>query len=251
MGNVNSNSKNIFSIIFTTIQVIIIVLLLSFSIFTIATTSSSKSTFPADPLFNCAYLTCQSDSMDPTFKKGDLIISKAVSEDEADELKVGDIITFLFVKDAKLTLNTHRIVDIEEHTIMSQGKETTKIYYVTQGDKYNIEYNHDLEENGPVDSSLVSPDEVRGKYVTHLSGVGGAIDWLKTPVPFFMIVILPLILLFIYNGYVVIKTIRKNNSKKTVTLDSISEDDKKRLLEDVKKELLEELKKNDENNESL
>ena len=64
-------------------------------------------------LGNKCYLTVQSDSMKPTFKKGDLLISRYVAgTEDAFTMKKDDVITFRTAIDGQAALNTHRIVEV-------------------------------------------------------------------------------------------------------------------------------------------
>ena len=65
-------------------------------------------------IFGKSLITIQSDSMNPTFKKGDLIFDDTLSGVEKMTLEIDDVITFKadLDGDGKDELNTHRIIDI-------------------------------------------------------------------------------------------------------------------------------------------
>ncbi|MBP0968430.1 MAG: signal peptidase I, partial [Oscillospiraceae bacterium] len=103
-------------------------------------------------------LTVESDSMSPTFKTGDLIISKQI--DDIAALNQGDVITFWTIIDGQKVKNTHRIVNVNE----SDGVRS----FVTRGD------------NNPIDDeSQVYAGDIIGKWTeTKLSGAGTAMAFL-------------------------------------------------------------------------
>jgi len=118
-------------------------------------------------------------SMEPTIAENTCIIIKEV---HVDELKAGDIITFVS-EDANIRgyYNTHRIQEIVE----DNGKK----YYITKGD------------NSPqVDRNRVSEEQIVGIYVRELPGgqlLGKAFVALSNNKIYFIVIILPLVLCLI------------------------------------------------------
>lgn len=100
-------------------------------------------------------LTVLSGSMVPTHDPGDVVI---VRPTDADQLRVGDVITFQPVSDDP-RLTTHRIVG---QVLGSEGRR-----YVTQGDA-----------NGAADVAPVSPAQVRGEVWYAVPLVGHVSVWL-------------------------------------------------------------------------
>lgn len=116
--------------------------------------------------------------------EGDLVIS--TKPKNPAELKVGDIITFKLdvVGEDGLTrtiLDTHRIVEVGENA-------TSGVFYYTKGDNVAAR-----------DVNPVYADEVLAVYKTHLKGVGSAISWLQDSTHFLLVIVIPLIVLFLYN----------------------------------------------------
>lgn len=93
-----------------------------------------------------AALTVLSDSMEPTYSAGDMVVSVP-----DDRYGVGDVVTFQPRSDDP-TLITHRVVSVE------QGPEGTR--YVTRGDA-----------NGADDEPLVA-DQVMGEVIYSVPAVG-------------------------------------------------------------------------------
>lgn len=123
-------------------------------------------------------LSIKTDSMYPELKAGDLAIDGPVKDPST--LRPGEIITYWTVIDGERVLNTHRIVNI-----FDAGEY---LVFETKGDN-----------NTSVDPLTVHESEVIGKYKFHIGGLGKAFDYLQTPTGFFLVVLLPVILFFIFN----------------------------------------------------
>jgi len=119
----------------------------------------------------------QTDSMYPTFEPGDLIIA---TEAKTEELREGDIITYWTVINGERVLNTHRITDIYDGG--------SHLIFATKGDN-----------NTTADALTVHESEVVGKYVFKVPGIGKVFDFLQTPTGFFLIIVIPVFLFFIYH----------------------------------------------------
>lgn len=123
-------------------------------------------------------LSIKTDSMYPELKAGDLAIDGPVKD--ASKLRPGEIITYWTVIDGERVLNTHRIVNIFD------GGDY--LIFETKGDN-----------NTSVDPLTVHESEIIGKYKFHIGGLGKAFDYLQTPTGFFLVVLLPVLLFFIFN----------------------------------------------------
>ena len=119
----------------------------------------------------------QTESMYPTLEPGDLIISTAA---DPDELRQGDIITYWTVINGERVLNTHRITDIYDGG--------THLIFATKGDN-----------NLTADALTVHESEVVGIYRFRIPGIGKVFDFLQTSTGFFLIIVLPVFLFFIYH----------------------------------------------------
>lgn len=98
-------------------------------------------------------------SMEPLIDPGDMIIvEKITTEDEVEELKIGDILNF---SRDDITI-THRIVEVLED-------EAGNLSFRTKGDN-----------NSSEDVRLVLPNEVKGTVHTILPKIGIPIMWLKS-----------------------------------------------------------------------
>ncbi len=122
----------------------------------------------------------KSDSMAPTFEKGDLIFIKKC---DTTKLEVGDIICFHTIIDNEYALNTHRIKEIA-----AQGDARS---YTTMGDN----------NQGIADQHIISDGDIVGKYVGHLSKMGNVMDFLSSSSGFLIVIVIPMLLFFIYQVY--------------------------------------------------
>lgn len=213
-------AQQIVDIVVTSIEALVVVVCIVVSVMVWVGVSD-----PADRAFN--WFAIQTDSMMGTnadsLNPGDLMFAKRVSS--INDLQVGDVIAFkttLHASDGKEyddQVLTHRIIEIDYAT----GSITTK------GDN----------ASGP-DQKKKTVEDVIGKYAGKWKGVGKVTLWLggyrkvitneqkyndpemlggygyeqggKTTG--FLIIIIPLALLFVYNGYVVAKWILDERAKK-------------------------------------
>ena len=146
-------------------------------------------------LFGYMPFSIQTQSMEPTIKAGDVVIGKEV---DFNTLKEGDIITYWTTVDEQKILNTHRITKV-----ISNGKGSVPSFK-TKGDNNQIE-----------DEYTVAAADIVAKYNSKISGFGKAVDFLETQKGFFICIVLPLILFFLYQLYNFIKvivTVKQDNA---------------------------------------
>jgi len=169
-----SKGKKIANII---VNVVLVVAIVIAAISTyISFVSSSGNGAPS--IFGVSLLSVQTDSMKDTLMPGDLIVDLPVNNPK--ELRRGDIITYWTIIEGKRVLNTHRIVNIYD------GGDFC--IFETQGDN-----------NNSADPLTVHQNEIVGKYAFRIPGVGKAIDYMQTPLGFFLVVVLPVLIFFIYH----------------------------------------------------
>ncbi len=97
-----------------------------------------------------------SDSMLPVFARGDMIIVDKLTEEDIEELKVGDIIKFQ--TDSYYVI--HRIHEIEE--------TEAGLVFTTKGDN-----------NNAPDSKKVKPKQIQSKYIGYVKYLGFPSVWLS------------------------------------------------------------------------
>ena len=146
------------------------------------TTMATKDSQNVSSILGYTPMTVQSDSMSPTFEKGDLIFVKKC---DTAKLEVGDIVCFHTLIENQYALNTHRIEKIDE----TEGGARS---YTTRGDN-----------NAAADQHIISDGDIVGKYVGHWAKVGKVMDFLSSSVGFLIVIVivLPMLLFFIYQVY--------------------------------------------------
>ena len=185
--------------ILNTIIDIFIVLILIVSILVVVLSLTSKSSGVPN-IFGYTPMNVASYSMEPTINKGDLIFSK-VTIDTDYEYKVGDIVTFPIEIENIVTFNTHRIVEVIEDDGIT--------YYKTQGD--NKDTNPVADEEMQTSASIVAV------YTgTKIPGIGNFFGFIRTQLGFFLCVLLPMILFFVYEAIRVILNLLAYNKEKTL-----------------------------------
>lgn len=191
--------KNTLKRIFNVIVDIIVVLILVVSVL-IVTLSLTTNSSGVPHIFGIAPLSVQSNSMEDTFSEGDLLLSE-VTNDIGYEYKVDDIVTFPIEINGVATYNTHRIVEVIE--------DEDIVYYRTQGDN---------KDTNPVpDEELQTASTIVAKYTGNkLSGVGYVLSFIRTQLGFFLCVLLPMIIFFVYEAIRVVMNIVAYNKEKAI-----------------------------------
>jgi signal peptidase len=142
-------------------------------------------------IFGQTAFTVQSNSMSPTFEKGDLIYVE--TDFELSEIEVGDVITYdMIIQNADGSetwiFNSHRVTEI---TLGTNGY----YYFYTQGDN-----------NSEPDSGYLTENFVRGVWNEKVTkNIGGVIDgivgFLKSGTGFFIFIVLPCFGFLVYEIY--------------------------------------------------
>lgn len=248
----------------TAVCIVVIVFALVVAIFTIAGTTNDDHLMRFGDKI---YLNVASDSMEPTFDTSDVIIATAFDyQKQISELKVGQVITFkTTARSGGATyeiFNTHRIVRIN---FAEDGKTvrnfTTRGDNSKSGDKDNstIFWQDAVAQNNLGLTETVAPSNVvatwgsvdeNGNFVEGkmLKGVGGFSNWIQDTenfgasrkTRFFCVVVLPLILLFVIYAFILVRTLvvaklenqRKVQSEQVITVDSLSDEEKRRLAQE-------------------
>lgn len=201
---------------------IIVILILAVSILIVTLSLTSKSSGVPN-VFGVAPLSVLSSSMEDTINTGDMILCE-VTNDPSYEYEKGDIVTFPITVNGESVLNTHRIVEVV--------KDENITYYRTQGD--NKKTNPEPDEELQTSSSIVA------KYTgTKIGGVGNFLSFIRTQLGFFLCVLLPMIIFFVYEAVRVVLNLLAYNKEKTLeeaklAVDSaeLTEEQKKRAIEE-------------------
>ena len=117
------------------------------------------------------------DSMYPVIESGDLIICHTL---EAEDVKVGDVITFYDPMGNGTSVVTHRVLEISEKDGRPQ--------FVTKGDNNNV------EDQVPVDA-----EDLIGIYQKRIPKAGNVAMFMQTTPGLIVCVVCPIILLVGYD----------------------------------------------------
>lgn len=193
----------VFKSILNTIVNILIVLVLIISVLvaTLALTSKSSG---ISTVFGHTIQVVMSDSMaggsdeyaGGDFEKGDVIIGKATKFDINEDYEVGDIVTYKGYlqgnEDLGEQLICHRIVAVEER----DGYEV----YQTQGDNRSVSQLPDQDNV----NEYISADYIGAVFHTDdydgivIPGLGKAYEFINSQLGFFLCILLPMIIFFLY-----------------------------------------------------
>ncbi|MFH0767805.1 MAG: signal peptidase I [Bacillota bacterium] len=166
-------------------SVIFYAIIFALFVFSIANIKMRQTDDIANIIGN-GFLSVHSDSMngenEDSFASGDMIFVKIFDETMIAELSVGDIVTYY---DHSIhSFNTHRIINVYDLDGIT--------YIETQGD------------------SLLNPDlpimasEIIGVYQSSISGFGNSLDYLQSPKGYALFIIIPVIIIFVYEGFLLI-----------------------------------------------
>jgi len=171
-----SSESKVSKILNVVINVVLIISIIFAAICTyVSFVNTSGNGVPG--IFGLRLMSIQTPSMKDTINDGDLVISTQV---DPDDLRVKDIITYWTVINGERVLNTHRIVNIYD----GDGF----LIFETKGDA-----------NTSADPLTVHEKEIVGVYRFHIPGVGKVFDYLKTGTGFFVVVVIPVFIFFIYH----------------------------------------------------
>ena len=160
--------------------------------------------------------------LDVHFNAGDIVIIKEAEDNTA--LQPGDIISFISANtDSYGETITHMIREVKKN---SSGKV---IGYVTYGTNTNTN-----------DKALVEPEYVLGVYKAKLPGVGNFFAFLKTTPGYIVCILVPFLLLIVYNGVNVIVLFRryKKEQSQAMALERAQINEERLKNEQMLKDLL-------------
>lgn len=194
----NTTAKKILNIsskVIAWLLVAFTVFMMVFTIITVTTVDKNERS-----IFGVRFYIVQTDSMSLSennkdmevhFNAGDIILIKDVENKTA--LKEGDIIAFMSMNEISYGETvTHMIREVKK-------TEDGKILgYVTYG-----------TNTGTSDEALVEPDYVIGQYSGKLPRVGNFFAFVKSTPGYIICILVPFLLLILYNGVNVIRLFRK------------------------------------------
>ncbi|PKK99257.1 MAG: signal peptidase I [Tenericutes bacterium HGW-Tenericutes-2] len=209
----------------------VIILLITFSI---ANMQLKKKDDIAN-VFGNGFTTVLTDSMDgeesDSFTVDDIVFVKLLNDESRAKLEVGDIITYFSMDIPGLGVQgliTHRISEI----IVIEGET----FFITKGDKA-----------GATDDAPIHISEALAQYQSKWVGAGGALKYLQTPSGFALFVILPVIIMLVFEGIMLVRNVIRLNNEKLEKKFAINKDqavfDVEAEKEKIRQQVLEELKK--------
>lgn len=187
----NAKLKKIGNIVLDIFVVLILIVSLTVVVFSATGRKTGYSN-----IFGYTFLSVETDSMEPTIKVGDLIIGR-VSASGA-EYEVGDVVTFREIRNQTVIFNTHRIVE----KFLIDGS----YQYATKGD--NAEGTDDLH---------IMSDKIIAEWTgVRIPLLGGVIDFLRSGIGFFLCLMLPVILFFLFYLYKFIRNLVAYNRENAI-----------------------------------
>ncbi len=161
--------------------------ILFFTIITVRTVGQDAS------LFGFRVHAVLSDSMSDTFSSGDLVVSRQV---DPSTLEAGDIIAFRSIDpDSAGQRFTHKI-----RAVTTYENEPAFVTYGTTNDVN--------------DSYPVPFDQVEGKYLFSLPGMGRFFQWFRTPVGYVSVVLIPFLILIGIQGFQFVRLVKLYRQEK-------------------------------------
>ena len=198
--------------IFNTIINILIVVVLVTSILVAVLALTSKANNGVASIFGYSFHTIQTSSMEGgsdeyeggDYYPGDLVIGKVTNADPNEVYEVGDIVVYSAQDD-----DNPEAVQMIAHRIVARDTENDAYVYTTKGD------NNDIE-----DKDIHTASQILAVCYDHdyhgavIKGGGGTIDYIRTPIGFFLVVLLPMIIFFLYEIVrVVLNTLNYKKAK--------------------------------------
>lgn len=185
----NQKAKKIFHVIIDVL--VILVLVISAVVLVMALSSRASGGIPN--LFGKAPVGVQTNSMhgdnSDSFDENDLIICDCVDINNNPNFSEGDVVTFPqdITGNGQQSMITHRIYKVNE-----DGS------FLTKGDN-NDTYDQD-PHNAIVFPNIYYYDVLAVYHGSKIPGLGGFVNLLQTPVGFFWIILVPMILFFLYQA---------------------------------------------------
>lgn len=162
-------------------------------------------------VFGKAPISVLSDSMKgdkpDDFEKGDLLLCDVVDKQNAPKYKVGDVVTF---KLRGIDIDEDGQDDFVTHRIYKVNKDGS---FLTKGDA-NKTYDQDPKANA---WPYVNDVDIVAVYNgSKIGGLGNLIAYLQTSLGFFLVILLPMIIFFLYQAIRVVINIVAYNKEKTL-----------------------------------
>ena len=160
-------------------------------------------------LFGKTAFTVQTNSMSPTFEKGDLIYVE--TDFSVDEIEIGDVISYKLFVDVtgdgvgEWINNSHRVIEIEEDI-------NGYLHFTTQGD------NNALPDGDDVHESYIVGVWIEDGIVKNLGGIiDGIVGFLKSGTGFFIFIVIPCFTFLVYEIYKFIQVVTEYKTQQALS----------------------------------
>ena len=191
----------------TMVLLVFTVFMMVFTIFSVATLDRNDRA-----IFGTKFYIVQTDSMskseknkdlDVHFNAGDIVLIKNLKDKEKTALKSGDIIAFMSANTDSWGKTITHMIDSPKY-----NEQTGKLEgYVTYG-----------TNTGAIDEAVVEPDYILGQYKGKIPGIGKFFAFMKTTPGYICCILVPFLLVIIYNATNVIVLFRKYKGEQTAAL---------------------------------
>lgn len=138
----------------------------------------------------------QSGSMEPAIATGGVVVIQPTRE-----YVVGDVVTF--GEDTAVQVPT-------THRIVGERRDGNTTYFTTKGDA-----------NEEADTNEVAGSEIIGRVLFSVPYLGYVIDFSKKPIGFLLLIVIPAVLIILYECVGIYEEIRKHLQKKKKSEDNI------------------------------
>ncbi len=181
-------------------NIFVTVILIFSIIMTVLVISSTIGDAKLPNLFGKAIMSVQTDSMDGPngFPAGALIVVQLLDKEQADNLKVGDVVTYTDYYEDQMFYDTHRIVDATRKG--SYNHYTTKGDNTVTHDKYTINCERII-------------GIWTGISIPHL---GTVMDFLQSQLGFMLCVVIPTAIFFFFELFKFISVLMESKKEKAL-----------------------------------
>ena len=206
MNNTVKKILNIGMKVISWLLIVFTVIMMIFTIITVTTVDKNERKIFGVKLYivrtDSMSLSENNKDMDVHFNAGDIVIIGDVKDPMS--LKPGDIISFISTNEVSHGETvTHMIRKVKK---TANGKVEG---YVTFG-----------TNTGTNDEALVEPEYILGIYKGKLPGVGHFFAYMKSTPGYIVCILVPFLLLILYNGYNIIRLFRKYKAEQTEALEA-------------------------------
>ena len=240
--------RNILGWVVSALCIALIIASLIISIVTIANAGNNSKDGKLTGIGGNVFMPVQTDSMDPTFKAGDLIITK-IYEGDGSDLEIGQVVTYR----KRVGSNggvvqiyvTHRIDDFGED---SKGNLLVKVVGDNPDPKDGVSGNETVQVSDIVatwgtpaeknaDGTFNITKDTKGG---NMGQIGALINFIQNDkTNYFLVIVLPLIVVFLIYVFILVRSLviakidkTKEEALATAGIDGLSEEDKRRLAEE-------------------